>query len=81
MKFLIALQLALRSLRLNILRTSLTVLGVVIGAASIVIVFSVGEALSSLINGEIDSYGSDIIQTEIKVPSSDGPSSGEVTSL
>ena len=31
MRFLIALQLALRSLRLNILRTSLTVLGVVIG--------------------------------------------------
>lgn len=81
MKFLIAFQLALRSLRLNILRTSLTVLGVVIGAASIVIVFSAGEALSSLINGEIDSYGSDIIQTEIKVPSTNGPSSGEVTTL
>lgn len=81
MRFLIAFQLALRSLRLNIMRTSLTVLGVVIGAASIVIVFSAGEALSSLINGEINSYGSDIIQTEIKVPSTNGPSSGEVTTL
>lgn len=81
MKFIIALQLALRSLRLNILRTSLTVLGVVIGAASIVIVFSAGEALNSLINSEIDSYGSDVIQTEIKVPSSGNVSSGEVTTL
>ena len=81
MKFLIALQLALRSLRLNILRTSLTVLGVVIGAASIVIVFSAGEALDSLINSEIDSYGSDVIQTEIKVPSANDFAVGEVTTL
>ena len=81
MKFVIALQLALRSLRLNLLRTSLTVLGVVIGAASIVIVFSAGEALDSLISGEIDSYGSDIIQTEIKVPSANDFAVGEVTTL
>ncbi len=81
MKFLIALQLALRSLGLNIMRTSLTVLGVVIGAASIVIVFSAGEALNSLINSEIDSYGSDVIQTEIKVPSANDFAVGEVTTL
>ncbi len=81
MKFLIALQLALKSLKLNILRTSLTVLGVIIGVASIVIVFSIGEALSSLINAEIDSYGTDIIQTEIKVPSTNDFAFGEVTTL
>ena len=81
MKFLIAFQLALRSLKLNIMRTSLTVLGVVIGAASIVIVFSAGEALDSLINSEIDSYGSDVIQTEIKVPSANDFAVGEVTTL
>jgi putative ABC transport system permease protein len=78
----IALQLAWRSLRQNILRTSLTVLGVVIGVASIVIVFSAGSALSSLISGEIDSYGSDIIETEIKVPSAKSNFTvGEVTTL
>ena len=81
MKFLIAFQLALRSLKLNIMRTSLTVLGVVIGAASIVIVFAAGDALSSLINSEIDSYGSDVIQTETKDPSSSGFSTAEVTTL
>ncbi|MBN2854398.1 ABC transporter permease [Patescibacteria group bacterium] len=82
MRFLIALQLALKSLRLNILRTSLTVLGVVIGAASVIIVFFAGDALNSLIAGEIDSYGSDIVQTEIKVPSTgNSVKVGEVTTL
>lgn len=82
MRFLIALQLALRSLRLNILRTSLTVLGVVIGSASVIIVFFAGDALNSLIAGEIDSYGSDIVQTEIKVPSTgNSVKVGEVTTL
>ncbi len=82
MRFLIAFKLALRSLRLNILRTSLTVLGVVIGSASVIIVFFAGDALNSLIAGEIDSYGSDVIQTEIKVPSSgNSVKVGEVTTL
>ncbi len=77
-----ALQLAWRSLRLNIVRTSLTVLGVVIGAAAIVIVFSAGDGVSSLILGEIESYGTDIIQTEIKVPSTgNSVATGEVTTL
>lgn len=80
MKILIAFKLAFTSLRLNILRTSLTVLGVVIGAASIVIVFAAGDSLSALIDSEIDSYGSDIIQTEARNPNT---SSGlaEITTL
>lgn len=81
MKFLIAFQLAFSSLRQNILRTSLTVLGVVIGAASIVIVFAAGDALKSLINSEIDSYGSDIIQTQAVEAASGGFSGAEVTTL
>ncbi len=77
-----AFVLAWRSLRLNIIRTSLTVLGVVIGAASIVIVFSAGEGVSQYILGEIESYGTDIVQTEIKVPSTKNSFSvGEVTTL
>jgi macrolide transport system ATP-binding/permease protein len=63
-----SLDLAWRSLRLNILRTSLTVLGVVIGVASIIIVFAAGSGVSQLVLGEIESYGTDVIQAEIKVP-------------
>lgn len=53
----VALELAWRSLRLNILRTSLTVLGVVIGVAAIIIVFAAGDGISRLISGEIESFG------------------------
>jgi len=77
-----AVELAWRSLSQNLLRTSLTVLGVVIGVTSIVVVFSAGAGVRQLILGEVESYGSDIIQTEIKVPSSRSSfSTGEVTTL
>lgn len=82
MKITIALQLAWRSLRLNILRTSLTVLGVVIGVAAIIVVFAASDGINSLILGEIQSYGTDTIQTETKVPSKKNSLVvGEVTTL
>jgi putative ABC transport system permease protein len=82
MKIIIALQLAWRSLRLNILRTSLTVLGVIIGVAAIIVVFAAGESLERLILNEVDSYGTDIIQTEIRVPTAKNEFAiGEVTTL
>ncbi|MCF7860595.1 ABC transporter permease, partial [Patescibacteria group bacterium] len=81
MQLIIAFQLAWNSLRLNLLRTSLTVLGVVIGVAAIIIVFAAGSGVSSLVLGEIESYGTNVIQTETKTPGSSGPSVSEVTSL
>ena len=68
MKFHAALQLSIRSLRLNLLRTTLTVLGVVIGVAAIVVVFAAGDAVRNLVTEEISSYGTDIIETEIRLP-------------
>lgn len=64
------LQIALRAMRANKVRTGLTVLGMVIGIAAVIIVFSAGEGINSLIVGQIESFGgSDMIETEIKVPS------------
>jgi len=80
-RFLVAFQLALRSLRLNILRTSLTVLGVVIGVAAIIIVFAAGDGISRLVSGEVESYGTNVVQTEVKTPGKNNASSAEVTSL
>ncbi len=61
---------AIISMRSNKVRTSLTVLGVVIGIASVIIVFSAGEGIRQLIIGEIQSFGGpDMIETEVKVPS------------
>lgn len=82
MRILIALQLAWRSMRYNLLRTSLTVLGVIIGVAAIVIVFAAGSSLERLILSEVEAYGTDILQTEIRVPTARSEFAvGEVTSL
>lgn len=63
------LKITLRGLRTNKIRSLLTVLGVVIGICSVIIVYSAGEGLRRLILGQIESYGTDILETEIKVPS------------
>ena len=81
MQIIIAFKLAWNSLRLNLVRTSLTVLGVVIGVAAIIIVFAAGDGISSLVSGEVESYGTNVIQTEIKTPGTDSPSMAEVTTL
>ena len=61
---------AVKAMKANKVRTGLTVLGMVIGIASVIIVFSAGEGINSLIVGQIESFGSsDMIETEIKVPS------------
>ncbi len=52
------------------LRTSLAVLGVTIGISSIIVVFSAGEGIKGIVLNQVESFGSDTIQIEIKVPSS-----------
>lgn len=66
---------ALNSMGANRTRTALTVLGMVIGIASVIIVFSAGEGINSLILGQIESFGTDIIEVEIKMPSNKKSSS------
>ncbi len=81
-KIKIAFGLAWNSLRLNILRTSLTVLGMVIGVAAILVVFSAGDGISELVSGEVESYGSNVLQTDTRVPSDSASfKTGEITSL
>lgn len=81
-KIKIALELAWNSLRLNIFRTSLTVLGIVIGVTAIVVVFAAGDGVTKLVLGEVESYGTNVIQTEVKVPSENASfQTGEITSL
>jgi len=70
MRIISTIKVALRAMNANKARTGLTVLGMVIGISSVIIVFSAGEGINSLITGQIESFGgSDIIETEIKVPS------------
>lgn len=64
----------------NKMRTFLTVLGIMIGIASIIIVYSAGEGIKSLLVGQLEAFGTNIIETEIKVPTAKKGSSGETES-
>ncbi len=78
MKLLSLAKISLKSLRSNKIRTALTILGVMIGISSVIVVYSAGEGISDLIISEVESFGgSDMIETEIKVPSTKKGSSSE----
>lgn len=68
MKFFKIINTALTAMKRNRLRTLLTVLGMMIGVASVVIVFSAGAGIEKLVLGQIESFGTDIIEIEIKAP-------------
>ena len=68
MRIFSTIQISIKAMLANKLRTMLTVLGMVIGIASVIIVYSAGSGIESLILGQIESFGTDIVQTEIKVP-------------
>lgn len=53
----------------NKVRTLLTVLGMVIGITAIMVVFSAGEGIRGLLYGQLESFGTDIIQVEVRIPS------------
>lgn len=71
------IKIAWRSLLANKVRTGLTVLGMVIGIASVIIVYSAGEGIRSLVVNQIQSFGTNIIETEVKVPSTKKGASGD----
>jgi len=58
-----------KSMRGNRLRTALTLLGIVIGMAMVIIVYAAGAGIRGLLMDQVESFGTDIIETEIKVPS------------
>lgn len=72
-----AIKMAWHSMNANKVRTLLTVLGVMVGIASVIIVYSAGEGIRGLLVGQLEAFGTNIIQTEIKVPTSKKGSSGD----
>ncbi|MFA5248336.1 MAG: ABC transporter permease [Patescibacteria group bacterium] len=59
---------ALKSMSANKVRTFLTALGMIIGVAAVMIVFSAGEGVKQLLNAQIEAFGTNIIHTEVKAP-------------
>ena len=56
-----ALTIALREIRRNLLRGFLTVLGVVIGVAAVVIMVSLGQGATESVTSQVESLGSNLV--------------------
>lgn len=73
------LNIAAKSLANNKARTVLTVVGIIIGIAAVIIVMSAGESLKGLVLGQMDAFGSDTVEIEIKVPTASQTSAENAT--
>jgi len=61
-------KMALNSLKINKGRSILTVLGIIIGTTAVIAVLSIGQAIKGLIIEQIEAFGSNYIQIEVKTP-------------
>lgn len=53
---------AIAALRSNILRTSLTMIGIIIGITSVILIYSIGQGAVAFITRELSSFGTDYFQ-------------------
>ncbi len=61
MKLLVSVRIALRALRVNRLRSALTMLGIIIGVAAVIAMVAIGSGATARIEAQIQSIGSNII--------------------
>ena len=57
-----AILLALREIRRNVLRSSLTILGIVIGVAAVITMVTIGEGATAQIQADIQKLGTNLLQ-------------------
>jgi len=69
MSKLFLLKSAFHALFKNKIRTVLTVLGISVGIIAVIVVTSAGQSLKSFVLAQVDVFGSNLIQIEIKIPS------------
>lgn len=79
-KFLLGFRLAWRTVLAHPTRTALSLLGVMIGVLSVVVVMLLGEGVKSFVVSQGESFGSNTIQVEVKVPTTGKMSSENATS-
>ncbi len=53
---------AIQALRNNVLRTSLTMIGIIIGITSVILIYSIGQGAVAFITNELSSFGTDYFQ-------------------
>ena len=64
MRLLLPLRIALKALRANIMRTLLTMLGVIIGVGAVICTVSIGEGASAKIREAIVNIGANLVWVE-----------------
>lgn len=78
-ELIVSIKLAFGNLRSNVGRTILSLLGIVIGVVSVILVLALGAGVKEYVVGQIESFGSNIIQIEPKVPKVSKTSSENVS--
>lgn len=67
-EYLTAIKLALGNLKYSKMRTALSVLGIVIGVVAVVIVVSAGMGVKEYVLAQVQSFGTDFVEIEVKIP-------------
>ena len=75
---LIPFRIAIQALVRNKGRTALTILGIVIGIMAVITVMSAGDGLEAYVVDQIKTFGTDMIQTEVKIPNTSHESAGNI---
>lgn len=73
MKFLLTIKLVFRTLRARKGRSILTILGIVIGVAGVIIIISLGAGAQSLVLGQVTKLGSNLISIQPGKSNEKGP--------
>ncbi len=79
--FLITLRMAFNALRLNVMRTSLTILGISIGIAAVISTVEIGQGTSSQVKKTIESMGANMLMIYPGAATSSGVSFGGGSSI
>lgn len=67
-RILVSFELAVKTLRTNLSRSILTIVGIMAGISMVVIVLSAGAGLKGIILGQVSSFGNNWINIEVKIP-------------
>jgi len=81
MNLLIPLLIAYKAIKIHKVRSILTVLGLVIGVASIIVVVNMGKGIENLILQQVEIFGTDYLEVEVKVPSVSKTSSANAAGI
>ena len=65
MNFVQSFKLAINSLRTSKMRSFLTMLGIIIGVAAVIVIISLGNGMQNLMNQQFDDMGANLVQVQV----------------